>query len=407
MMWADPIHMIGNFDNGAVIGLDEEGFAYLDKADPKVCNEKKREEINKALKEMGFLDKKEKRIDAAYVHVTDACNLHCVGCYSYIDNRNTRKELSGKDIKTVLDSLKSAGTQKIVISGGEPFLRDDLKDICKYAKEDCGFKFLTVITNGTLNADQYYPVLPYLNQLNISVDGFDESSCFIGDKGIMPQVLDTVNCLKHLLDVNMIITLHKKNMKYMNEYNKLARNLGVRFSFSIFTVEESNTLYREYVMSDTDLIEIERILMELNIKASIEDIPIGGEAISCRSRWEAGNKLISIDAKGDVYPCHMLHRKEMILGNALEQEVRTIVFNENNQFQNLHVDNFEKCSECKYKYLCGGGCRGRSYLRYGKITNKDAYCTMILNYYKDLMSEVKKKLEGERIYEDSAGGGIN
>lgn len=59
----DEIHMIGNFDNGAVIGLDEEGFAYLDKADPKVCNEKKREEINKALKEMGFLDKKEKRFD--------------------------------------------------------------------------------------------------------------------------------------------------------------------------------------------------------------------------------------------------------------------------------------------------------------------------------------------------------
>jgi len=134
--------------------------------------------------------------------------------------------------------------------------------------------------------------------------------------------------------------------------------------------------------------------MELNIDASIEDIPIGGEAILCRSRCEAGNKLISIDARGDVYPCHMLHKKELLLGNSLKQEIRDIVFSETNPFQNLHVDNFEDCSECKYKYLCGGGCRGRSYLRYGNINQKDAYCAMIFNYYKDLMIEVKKNLGG-------------
>ena len=61
---------------------------------------------------------------------------------------------------------------------------------------------------------------------------------------------------------------------------------------------------------------------------------------------------------------------------------------------NMYVDNFDDCGECKYKYLCGGGCRGRSYLRYGNISQKDAYCAMIFNYYKDLMIEVKKNLGG-------------
>ena len=331
----DGIHMLGNFDNGAVIGLDDEGFAYEETADSKLCDEKKQAEIDNAMKEMGFLDKEqEKKIDAAYLHVIDACNLHCVGCYSFIEDRNTSKKLSCDEIKKILDGLKQVGVQKIVISGGEPFIRNDLEEICKYAKEVCRFEFLTIITNGTMNIERYYPVLRYINQLNISIDGYSEKTYFIRDKGIMPKVLDTVRRLKDLIEINMIVTLHRKNIKYMKEYNELAKKMGVRFSFSIFTVDETNPLFNEYVLSDIDLIEIERILMELNIDASIEDIPIGGEAILCRSRCEAGNKLISIDARGDVYPCHMLHKKELLLGNSLKQEIRDIVFSETNPFQN-------------------------------------------------------------------------
>lgn len=389
------IHMLGNFDNGAVIGLDDEGLDYVKNIDSSLCDKKKKEEIDNAMQEMGFLDKtNEKKIDAAYVHVTDACNLHCVGCYSFVEDRNSLKKLSTDDIYIILDGLRNAGTQKIVISGGEPFIRDDLEEICRYAKKICKFQFVTVITNGTMDIKKYYPVIPYIDQLNISVDGYSETSHFIRDQGIMPKVLDTIKRLKGLVEINMIVTLHRKNKKYMNEYNELAKKLGVRFSFSIFTVDESNPLFEEYVLNDVDLVEIEKTLMELNIEASIEDIPIGGEALICRSRCEAGNKLVSIDARGDVYPCHMLHQKELVLGNSLKQEIKDIVFNENNPFQNLHVDNFEECGECKYKYLCGGGCRGRSYLRYGNVNKKDAYCAMIYNYYQDLMTEVKKNLGG-------------
>lgn len=391
----DGIHMLGNFDNGAVIGLDDEGLAYIKNAESNLCDKTKREEIDNAMQEMGFLNEiNEKKIDAAYVHVIDACNLHCVGCYSYIEDRNLLKKLSTDEILTILNGLRRVGTQKIVISGGEPFIRDDLAEICRYAKETCKFEFLTVITNGTMDIEKYYPVLSYIDQLNISVDGYNEDSYFIRDKGIMPKVLNTVKCLKDLIEINMIVTLHKKNMMYMKEYNELAKRMGVRFSFSIFTVNESNPLFNKYVLSDTDLVEIERTLMELNIEASIEDIPIGGEVLSCRSRCEAGNKLISIDARGDVYPCHMLHQKELLLGNSLKKEIKDIVFSKNNPFQNLHVDNFEECNECKYKYLCGGGCRGRSYLRYGDVNHKDAYCAMIYNYHQDLMEEVKKNLGG-------------
>lgn len=387
----DGIHMIGNFDNGAVIGLDNDGLNYIKKGEQNICAQKK-EEIDNAMQEMGFLDEIEKKIDSVYLHVTDACNLHCIGCYSFIDNRNLLNNLSTNQMKRILDSLKKVGVQKIVISGGEPFLRSDLKELCRYAKENCQFEFLTVITNGTLDIETYYPVIPYINQLNVSVDGYDENSRFIRDNGIMPKVLNTILKLRDMVEINMIITLHKKNMKYMKEYNILSQKLGVRFSFSIFTADEKNYLFKEYILNDRDLIQIEKNLMELNISAAIEDIPIGGELINCRSRCEAGNKLISIDARGDIYPCHMLHKQELLLGNILEENIEDIVFTSNNMFQNLHVDDFKECTDCKYKYLCGGGCRGRSYLRYGNLEQKDTYCAMIYHYYQDLMNEVKKNL---------------
>ena len=249
----DGIHMLGNFDNGAVIGLDDEGYAYVETADSKLCDEKKQAEIDNAMKEMGFLDKEqEKKIDAAYLHVIDACNLHCVGCYSFIEDRNTSKKLSCDEIKKILDGLKQVGVQKIVISGGEPFIRNDLEEICKYAKEVCRFEFLTIITNGTMNIERYYPVLRYINQLNISIDGYSEKTYFIRDKGIMPKVLDTVRRLKDLIEINMIVTLHRKNIKYMKEYNELAKKMGVRFSFSIFTVDETNPLFNEYGRQTSD-----------------------------------------------------------------------------------------------------------------------------------------------------------
>lgn len=226
----DGIHMFGNLDNGSVIGLDEEGYSYIKEGNSELCDKKKRDEIDRAMNEMGFLDDSaEKRIDAAYVHVIDACNLHCVGCYSYVENRNSVDQLSLDEIQKILDGLRRVGTQKIVISGGEPFIRKDIEEICKYAKEVCGFEFLTVITNGTMDIERYLPVLKYLNQLNISIDGYDEDSCFIRDKGIMSKVLNTVECLKDLIEINMIVTLHKKNMKYMKEYNELSKKIGADF----------------------------------------------------------------------------------------------------------------------------------------------------------------------------------
>ncbi len=80
--------------------------------------------------------------------------------------------------------------KNIVISGGEPFLRKDLREICKYIKETVNGS-LEVISNGTMNISDYEVVCRILMH-NISIDGYDDKTSFIRDKGIMKRVLDTV-----------------------------------------------------------------------------------------------------------------------------------------------------------------------------------------------------------------------
>ena len=174
-------------------------------------------------------------MDSAYLHVNDRCILHCIGCYSYVENRNNKKELSYEEICNILKKLKESGVKGIVISGGEPFLRDDMGKICRYIKEELRIEKLCTITNGTLDIDRYASAIDYIDEFNISIDGYNEQVQYIRDKGIMPLVLSNINRIKELTpNINLIVTLHKKNYKDMGKYNELAEGLGVSYSFSIF-----------------------------------------------------------------------------------------------------------------------------------------------------------------------------
>ncbi|HAQ5159140.1 TPA: radical SAM protein [Enterococcus faecium] len=382
------INIIGNFNNGAVIGLEEDALDYLEKGSP--YNKDKALELERALLELGYYDETDFRVDSAYLHVNDRCNLHCIGCYSYVENRNNKTELTYEEICNILKKLKESGVKGIVISGGEPFLRDDMGKICRYIKEELRIEKLCTITNGTLDIDRYSSAIDYIDEFNISIDGYNEQVQYIRDKGIMPLVLSNIKRIKELTpNINLIVTLHKKNYNEMGKYNELAEELGVSYSFSIFTNEFGDEVFKDYILGDDDLVKIEKILMDLNVNTKISDTPIGTFGINCRKSCEAGKKLISIDSKGDIYPCHMLHSSRFKLGNALEtKNIKELLKSPNNMFLGIEVSKINNCKECEYKYLCGGGCRGRSFLKYDSIQEKDAYCALNYRYFKNLIENI-------------------
>ncbi len=80
--------------------------------------------------------------------ITHECNLKCLTCFRWTSGAAER-ELATAECLAVIDGLKKwLGTFGLTFSGGEPFLRDDMVDILRYASER-GI-YAAVVTNGTL-----------------------------------------------------------------------------------------------------------------------------------------------------------------------------------------------------------------------------------------------------------------
>ena len=81
-------------------------------------------------------------------NTTRSCNLRCVHCYIDAQAKKDKDELSAEQAKAMIDDLAAFGAPVLLFSGGEPFMREDLFDLGKYALSK-GLR--TVIsTNGTL-----------------------------------------------------------------------------------------------------------------------------------------------------------------------------------------------------------------------------------------------------------------
>lgn len=80
------------------------------------------------------------------LHLSYQCNNDCIFCVT--SNRSLPPDLfSTEKMKEKLDFMKAEGAEEIVISGGEPTIREDLFEIINYIKE-LGIKKISLQTNG-------------------------------------------------------------------------------------------------------------------------------------------------------------------------------------------------------------------------------------------------------------------
>ena len=140
-------------------------------------------------------------------HITSRCNLRCSHCY--------QDDFSGKDLPfdkllVILDQYRqllrfwrknSTGTPplgRITITGGEPFLREDLPDLLKAIAKQKECSSVAILTNGSLlDAD----TVKWLRKLKpafvqVSLEGAQPTHDKIRGQGNFEKV---VSAIKHLV----------------------------------------------------------------------------------------------------------------------------------------------------------------------------------------------------------------
>ena len=151
---------------------------------------------------------------------TMRCNLRCIGCYA--GDYSKKDDLPLEYVDKIITEAKKMGTYFYVISGGEPFVIDDMLDIYK-KHNDATFM---IYTNGTFIDKNMALKLQELGNVApaISVEGFKKETDERRGKGVWEKVLQAMdNCREARLIYGFSITPTRHNTEtvYSDELMKL------------------------------------------------------------------------------------------------------------------------------------------------------------------------------------------
>lgn len=146
------------------------------------------------------------------VSVTYRCNARCRTCNVY---QKKVREFSLKEFEKTFQSI-GARLFWLTVSGGEPFLRKDIVDICRSAYENCKPKIINIATNGILSdfiaesVEQIVQNSPKAEVIvNLSIDEIGEKHDEIRNaKDNYKKAIETFWKLKSLDYANLTVGIH-------------------------------------------------------------------------------------------------------------------------------------------------------------------------------------------------------
>jgi radical SAM protein with 4Fe4S-binding SPASM domain len=244
--------------------------------------------------------------------VTARCNLRCVHCYLPLSQRvgSRRGELSLVEIDRILSEIAEAGCLWLLLTGGEPFLRQDFLDIYDLAKHK-GF-ITTIFTNGTLiterAADHLAEWRPF--SIEISIYGATQATyeSVTGIPGSFDRCMRGIELLLErglpLRLKSVLLTLNQHELVLMKQ---LSENLGLEFRYDpvISAGIDGSQAPVQYRLAPEQI-----IFTEIQDPGRAEDWPkvfeeVKGFEIKNRGYFNcgAGRTSFHIDAEGKLCLC--------------------------------------------------------------------------------------------------------
>lgn len=251
--------------------------------------------------------------------VTRKCNYRCRGCNVW--KEQDERELSADDIKKGLDILKNLGIAEIVISGGDPLLRNDIDEIVNYASK---LFITTVYDNGSMAAKKM-DCLRNVDFVAISIDSLnEEKNDYIKSvPGSWRRAMETVEKLHNEgINVSVTPTISQKNMYEIIDITKYFTEKGILIWYGLYSYDlsaDENQLFRigqvndEFVITDKEamvklcnsLIEMKKknkkILMTNKLLKAIRRYYGQGERTW---KCQALSNFLVIDHLGRIAGCH-------------------------------------------------------------------------------------------------------
>lgn len=330
---------------------------------------------------------------SVFIEITNRCNLRCKYCSHFDSPGDVGIDLPTEEWLRFFEELKSCAVMEVTLSGGEPFCRDDFRELLTgITKNRMRYG---ILSNGTMISDEIAKFIASThrcNSIQISLDGsIPEIHDACRGIGSFERAVEGIDCLKRFkLPLAVRVTINRHNVfdleniaRFLLEEMRLpsfSTNSATHFGLCKSNAEQVQLTPEEHCLAMKTLQILNkrypgRILaqagplanfrawnrMKKDLSQGLEETPnVGGHLTSCGGP----NTKIAVRADGVIVPCNFLGHIE--LGRINKDKLEEI-WQHHPQLIRLRdrhkisLTNFEFCRECDYIRYCRGGCPAVAY----------------------------------------------
>lgn len=335
------------------------------------------------------------------------CNLDCTYCYAS-PFRSKQFELLPLTVveKIIKEAFLVADDVIITWHGGEPTLpgveyyKTVMSLITKYKGENQTITNM-IQTNATLITEEFAEFFKENNFIvSVSIDGSEKTHNKnrrnLNEDGSYNAAMVGVNNLRKTgIYPPVIATVSKSTyMDCEDTFNSLVSNgfNEIKYSPVYDSAEDEFSISAdEWYAYLEKVLDMWISLGDMNVKVRELDVILTmfleRPLHLCTSNGSCIN-WISIDEKGNMYPCEYL-RETNAYGNISEMQIKDIFVSDAYlNFKRQFLTTPDKCKTCKLVVTCGNGCPATRVNNSGKLTRdgRYVYCSVRERLYNKIQS---------------------
>lgn len=364
-------------------------------------------------------------MDTPYIvfwELTRACMLACKHCRAKAIKKRNPNELETEECFNIIEQLsKFNPTPLLIITGGDPLMREDLVDVVDYASQN-KIRVAVAFSGTYLATEEKLKALrdAGMARMAISIDGStaEKHDGFRGFKGTFEESMKILSRAKKLgIPFQINTTVTRDTIEDLPNIAKLCIEKGVVL-WDVFFVVPTGRAKAELMPTPQEFEDVLCWLYDLsrktglNVKSSaathlrriermrekgkmpkvgklyyklLDQIEKGngsGKIVDGVRRDHIGRMLGITDGRGmlfishvgEVYPSGFL---PLVAGNVREESLRDIYKNSRIFVDLKDPNNLKgKCGVCEYRFICGGS-RARAYALTGDYLEAEPCCIYV------------------------------
>ena len=337
---------------------------------------------------------------------TRRCNQNCVHCYMEANSQGDEQELDSREARKFSDDLAAFGVPVLLLSGGEPLMREDFWDLAGHAIEK-GIR-VTISTNGTLITPSVARDMKKLgiSYVGISLDGVEDThDSFRDSPGAFNRTLESLRyCREAGQKVGLRFTLTRRNYRDLGEVLRLVEEEDIPrvcFYHLVFAgrgkdlkeemiphevtreiinhlIESTERFYNQGKQKEILTVDNHADGVYLYLQLLRKD-PDWAEQVRQMLEHNGGNRsgiaIGAVDPKGGVHPDQF--SQDQLLGNIREKPFSRLWTQGTPLLHKLRQRKpylKGRCGSCRWLSMCNGNLRARAYASCGDFWAEDPGC---------------------------------